>query len=210
MEKFDNLIFDVDGTLVDSIEDIVNSMNYTLEFLDIKKKAKPEIISYIGNGVEYLIEKSLQEDISLFKKAREIFIEHYLQHCADNSKLYPNAADTLNYFKDKRKFIVTNREKIAADKILKVLNIYNYFEKIIGAENNGCVKPSACQIKKLGLNKKEKTLIIGDMDVDIAAGKNAGVKTCWVTYGLGKTEEVLSLNPDYVIDDLEQLKDIIE
>ena len=207
------IIFDVDGTLVDSKDDIVKAMNYALREVGAEEREPERIVSYIGTGARDLVKKSLgKRHGKLFDKAVKIFSEYYVKHSADKSKLYPHVKEVLGHFKYKRKFILTNRYRRFADVTLKELGIRGYFEDIIGGDDESCLKPSACvldrALPKMKIDKKE-ALIVGDMAIDVNTGKNSGVKTCWVTYGLGKKEDVEPLRPDYIIDDIIELKDII-
>ena len=99
--------------------------------------------------------------------------------------------------------------------VLKAARIYanGYFEDIIGGDDAGCMKPSACPLDRVirgfDIRDKEKVMMVGDMDIDVLAGKNAGVKTCAVTYGIGKREDIVKAAPDYIIDDFIELKRII-
>ena len=214
MRLVDLIIFDLDGTLVDSRKDIANAVNFTLRELGLEEKNIQEISSYIGTGVSDLIKKSLDENRDdLFKKALSVFEKYYREHPLDTTRLYPGVKDVLEYFKNKRKVIVTNRKYEFAVLILKTLNVYGYFEEILGGDNLGCLKPSSCNLEnvmhKLHMDK-EKTLIVGDMDIDILAGKRAGIITCAVTYGIGKKEDILKAKPDYIIDDILGLEEIIK
>lgn len=209
----DAIIFDVDGTLVDARRDIVKAMNHTLRAVGAPDRSFEKIVSYIGTGVRDLVRKSLgPKNISLADKAVEIFSEYYVKHSADESALYPHVKEILEHFKDKRKFILTNRYTKFADITLRQLGIRNYFEAIIGGDDENCLKPSACILDKtLPRLKVDKTkaIIVGDMAIDIQAGKNSSVRTCWVTYGLGKKKDAKGLKPDYIINDIIELKDII-
>lgn len=211
---FDTIFFDVDGTLVDATGDIANSMNHALGVLGLPALPNEMIISHIGSGVKDLIRKSLgSDDRALIDKGTKLYTDHYIAHAADETVLYPHVVEILEYLKDKRKIILTNRYAAFADVALQGLGIRGYFEDIIGGDDENCIKPSACIVnraaKRLNIDKS-KALIVGDMDVDVMTGKNAGVKTCWVTYGLSKVEDVAPLKPDYVIDDLIELKEIIK
>ena len=210
----DTIFFDVDGTLVDAREDIANAMNYALRQVGFPERPLDEIVSYVGTGVKDLISKSLGSgDEALVEKCISIYGNYYVDHPADKSFLYPHTIDTLKYFRNKKKIILTNRYARFADPVLKALGIRKYFEEIIGGDDENCLKPFACvldpYISKFGLDK-DRALIVGDMAIDIETGKNLKIKTCWVTYGLGKREDVEPLNPDFTIDDLIELKNIIK
>ena len=214
MLAVDAIFFDLDGTLVDARIDIVNAMNYTLARLGYEEKGFEEIVSYVGTGVSDLISKSLgNRDGALVDKGVRIYEDRYLKHPADEAVLYPHALDILEYFSNKRKFILTNRYVRLADAVLKKMGIQKYFEDIIGGDDENCLKPSACVLDN-ALNKykvdKTKAIMIGDMAVDVMAGKNSGVATCWVTYGLGTPAEVKDTKPDYIINDIGELKKIIK
>ncbi|MBU0604735.1 MAG: HAD-IA family hydrolase [Candidatus Omnitrophica bacterium] len=214
MALFDTIFFDVDGTLVDATSDIANAMNHALRVLGLGELPKEEIVSHIGLGVKDLIRNSLgTDDQAIIEKGTRLYSDHYVAHAADETVLYPHAIDILNYLKDKRKFILTNRYAAFADVALRGLGIRDYFEEIIGGDDENCLKPMACVVDraagKFGIDKKT-ALIVGDMDVDVMTGKNAGVAVCWVTYGLGRMEDVRRLKPEYMIDDLIELKGIIK
>ena len=214
MAIIDTIFFDVDGTLVDARRDIANAMNYALESMGLPVLPVEKIISYVGTGVSHLISNCLgTDDAKLVEKGIRLYGEYYVAHAADEAFLYPHAVEILDYLKDKRKFILTNRYAAFADILLKALGVRKYFEEVIGGDDEGCLKPSACIIDRVvktsGIDKS-KALIVGDMSYDIMTGNNAGVKTCWVTYGLGNIGEIKDLRPDYIIEDLIELKDIIK
>lgn len=214
MRAIDAIFFDVDGTLVDARKDIVNAINFTLRKLGLEERPEASIVSYIGTGVKDLARRSLgPENEALTDHAVDIFSRYYVAHATDTSRLYPHVEETLKHFKDKDKYIITNRYSKFADVTLKSLGIRNYFKSIIGGDDEECLKPSACVLDRFfdkSTINKSKSIIVGDMAIDILTGKNARILTCWVTYGLGKIEDVKLLKPDYIIDDLIELKGIIE
>ncbi len=209
----DLILFDLDGTLNDSRKDIADDLNYTLKHIGLKEKSLSLISSYIGGGVQDLIRKSLgNEEDGLFDRAISVFEERYRQHATDNSRLYPNVKEVLDFFKSKNKVIVTNRNHEFAILVLKALGIYEYFLDIMGGDNLGCMKPSSCPLDNAASRfnvSKEKSIMVGDMLIDILAGKRAGMLTCAVTYGIGEKEDIINAEPDFIIDDIIKLKDII-
>lgn len=214
MAPIDVIFFDVDGTLVDARADIANAMNHALRELKLAELPKDVIVSHIGSGVTHLIRESLgTDDEATIEKGTKLYSDHYIAHAADQTVLYPHTIEILEYLKRKRKFILTNRYASFADVALRGQGIRDYFEAIIGGDDENCLKPSACVIdraaKRFGIDKG-RSLIVGDMDVDVMTGKNAGVPVCWVTYGLGSVDEVAPLKPEYIINDLIELKKIIK
>ena len=211
----DTIFFDVDGTLVDSSKDITNAMNYALTSLGFGKLSKEQIVSHVGNGVKDLVRNSMGTgaDEHAVQKGADLYWEHFMSHAVDETVLYPNAREILDHFSRKRKIILTNRYRDFAEATLKGLGIIHYFEEIIGGDDETCLKPCAGILDKMVSKEKidkKRSLIVGDMDVDIMTGKNAGVKTCWITHGLGRIEEVKPLNPDFIIEDLIELKEVVK
>ena len=214
MEAIKAVFFDVDGTLADARRDIASAMNRVLKALGRPERSAEEISSYIGTGVKDLISKSLGGgDPGLVDRATALYEEEYLKHPADHAVLYPGVKELLKNLPDKRKFILTNRYSHLAAALLEKLGISGFFEEVFGGDDEGCIKPSACVLDRIlpavRVDKKE-ALIVGDMAIDVMTGKNSGVRTCWVTYGLGKGEDVLPLKPDYVIDRISELGKIIK
>jgi len=214
MREVDLIIFDFDGTLVDSRLDIVNSVNYVLKRLDLNSRDFDTIISFIGEGIEHLLLKSLGEGREdRYEEAYRFYVEYYQEHLLDNSVAYPHVRETLDHFKSKKMIIISNRLGSSASVMLERLGLIQYFKDILGGEDHSCRKPSGCPILNM-LNKfgvsKERAIIVGDMDLDIMSGKDAGVLTCAVTYGIGSRESIVKAGPDFIIDDISRLKDIID
>lgn len=209
------VFFDVDGTLADARLDITGAMNRVLKTLGRPERPSGEIASYIGTGVKDLIRKSLGacgDDAGLVDRATAMYEEEYLKHPADHAILYPGVVKLLKDLPDKRKFILTNRYSHLASALLEKLGIRAFFEEVFGGDDEDSIKPSASVMRRIlpavRVDKKE-SIIVGDMAIDVMTGKNSGIRTCWVTYGLGKKEDVLPLKPDYVIDNISELGKII-
>jgi len=208
------IIFDLDGTLVDSKRDIAFAVNFTLKKLGLAERQENEIDSFIGTGINDLIRKSLGEKNENYSdKALSIFSDYFTKHYADYSTLYKGVREILDYFGDKSKIVITNRNKSFALATLKKLGIKSHFGSITGGDDADCTKPSSCSLDKALTKldiKNDQAIMVGDMDIDVYAGKKAGVATCAVTYGIGKTEDIKKARPDYLIDDISKLKDIIK
>lgn len=159
MKSVELIIFDLDGTLVDSKEGIANSVNLALKEVGVSQKSNQEIISYIGIGVDHLIRTSLGKEYEhLFEKTKSVF-ENYRRSSLDGSKPYPGVEEILDYFKNKKKVIVTNGKREFALLTLKRCNIYNYFADVIGGDELDCMKPSSCPLDavmaKFNMNKEK-------------------------------------------------------
>jgi phosphoglycolate phosphatase len=213
MIDVDVIFFDIDGTLVDARKDIVGAVNYTRKRFGLPPKPFDEVVSYIGTGVSDLVRQGLgHEGEGHVRQALGVLTRYYLKHIADQAKLYPNVKSVLKYFKDKKKVILTNRYKRFAEAALKEFGLLHHFDLVIGGDDELCMKPSGCVVtkalKKLKVDSS-KAIIVGDMSIDVETGKNSGIKTCFVTYGLGDLKDVKRLKPDYIIDDLAKLKNIL-
>ena len=213
MEKVDTIIFDLDGTLIDSVTDIIAAGNFTLRELGLREKNPEQIASYVGHGRDSLVRGLIgRRHIGKLSKAVSLFRGYYSDHCLDNAVLYPGVSATLHHFSSKTLVIVSNRIYNSVIKMLVGVGIKNYFSKIIGGDDADCLKPSACPIDKVlaELNGSRKTAImVGDTDVDVIAGKNAGILTCAVTYGIGSKEKLKKTKPNYFIDNIVKLQKII-
>lgn len=207
------LIFDLDGTLIDSRKDIHSAVNFTLNELGLRQRTFDEVVSFIGYGVKDLIRKSLPSGKKqLEDRAVEIFSDYFALHSTDQTVLYPQARQVLEYFRDKSIALVTNRSTRLSEAALGNLGIRRYFSAVFGADDEACLKPSACPLNAALAAFKTgpgSAMIVGDMRVDVEAGKEAGIYTCAVTYGIGKKQEILKAAPDYLIDNLGELKKII-
>lgn len=213
MKEIELIIFDLDGTLIDSKIDLANSVNHALDELNVPEKDTSLIAKYIGGGITNLMKLSLGRDNeSELKRAVEIFKTHYGKHLTDNTVLYPHIEEALDYFSKKHKVVITNKTSDYTKAILKKLGVIDRFDIILGAEDVEKRKPSPYPIKKviniLNVSNK-KTIIVGDMATDIAAGRNADICTCGVTYGLGAREDLLNAGPDFLINDIRELERII-
>jgi phosphoglycolate phosphatase len=212
MKKVDLIVFDLDGTLVSSGADLIQSINYTLNALGLNEKPKKEILGFVGDGVRKLIEKVLGQDhIKYQEEAMIIFTNYYGKHLLDNTGLCPQVEAVLNNFKNKTKIILTNKRYNFTMSIVQGLNIAKYFVEIIGADSTPFQKPDRRIIDYI-LEKYEiarkKTLIIGDGINDITVAKNSGILSCAYLNGLGNRQDLLNLNADYYCEDLLEINSL--
>ena len=214
MPRVDLIIFDLDGTLVDTCHDLANSVNFALNALDLPPLELQEVISHVGDGLKKLMDRSLPKDrLGEMDEAIDIFRSHYREHLLDFSVFYPKVENVLNYFRGKKMAVVSNKPEEFTRLILKALRRADLFEISLGGDSLPVMKPDAGPIlhilKQLSVSP-EKTAIVGDGTTDIEAGKAANVWTCAVTYGLKKKEVLLKMKPDFMIEDIVELKKIFE
>jgi len=211
--RFNLFLFDLDGTLINSRKDISGSINRMLKELDLPAKEESLISTYVGQGVNNLIRKSLGDtDEKLFDRALKLFKRDYDTHCLDFTKLYPGVEETLRHIEG-MKVVVTNKPFSYSEKILKGLGIHQYFELLLGGDMHFAKKPSPeavyYLIEKFGNVPKENILFVGDSLLDIHTAKNSGVMSCGVTYGFGTREELENACPDYLLDSFGELLEIV-
>ncbi|GAB5047017.1 HAD-IA family hydrolase [Thermodesulfovibrio sp. TK110] len=202
------IIFDLDGTLVDSCEDITQALNYCFEKLGISEFSKEEVKKMVGEGVNRLIEKALQARGVNFPSQEIIkcFVNYYREHITDFSKAYPEVKETLEELKNIKKAVISNKLTELSIKTLENLSLLKYFDFVAGSDLFSERKPSAIPITetvKRFYTTPDKTLIVGDSELDIMAGKQAGVKTVAVTYGYRERE--LLKDADFIIDKFSEL-----
>jgi len=209
MKKVELIIFDLDGTLVDSSEDLIGAVNYTRRNLGLSLLSGEEIINFVGDGTDKLVERFLgPENSHLLTEATEIFLSHYDRHLLDNTVLYPGVREILNFYRDKKKIIITNKRYHFTKKITDALGITGYFRDIIAVGRTEYRKPDPKILVPLlaGYNiDPQDVVIIGDGINDIRLAINTGIKSCAALYGFTAKDVLFSLKPDYFC---EQISDI--
>ena len=207
------LMFDFDGTLIDSKVDIATSVNLTLGDLGLPQRAQEEIFSFVGDGVKRLLRLSVgEENLETYEKALDIFREHYLAHCLDTTQFYPGILDVLQHFSRVHKAIVTNKSLEYTLRIVDGLKANDLFAAIESPEDSSELKPDPGMLLKV-LDKvavsPTQAMMIGDSTNDVRAAKAVGVKACAVGYGYGNREKVLALAPDYYCEKPKDLINVI-
>jgi phosphoglycolate phosphatase len=210
------VIFDFDGVLIDSSKDIANAANYTLRTFGFDPIPYDIIVNFIGGGAEPLVRKCLEYYAAdtYFDTAIKLFKRYYSQHFMDETRLYPRAKEVLKecYSKGLKIGLATNKVENITVKLLEKLDIIQYFEIIVGPTMVEHRKPHPEAIKKILYHFSLpacKAVIIGDKQEDIFAGKAAGTLTCGVTYGFGKLEEILNAKPDFIINRIDELLELL-
>jgi phosphoglycolate phosphatase len=208
MHKIDLLIFDLDGTLIESKWDIATAVNLTLRDLGLPVREQEEIFSFVGDGIKHLLRLSVgEENQSRYEDALRVFRGHYLAHCLDRTKFYPGIDRVLTHYAAKHKAVATNKSLEYTTRILDGLGAH-HFTYIVGGDNGYGLKPEPGMLLKILDElkvKRDRAVLIGDSTNDINGGHNAGIKVCAVGYGMGNREKMAACNPDWFIEQPEDL-----
>lgn len=207
------LVFDLDGTLVDSKQDLAMSVNAMRAEMGLDPLSLELITSYVGQGVTLLVRRSLgalatSENV---EKGLAFFLAYYHDHMLDHTAPYPGVAETLAKLGSHKLAVLTNKPVNFSREMLTRLGFAPYFAYIYGGNSFPQKKPDPVGLHKLMEDLQisaRATLMVGDSDTDVLTGRNAGVWTCGVTYGFG-AHTLQKVSPDLVIDDLRELPPLL-
>jgi len=183
------IIFDLDGTLVDSRQDLTTAVNLTRATYDLSPLSMDTVTSYIGNGARKLIERAMPEDSDIDEATRRMK-KFYYAHLTDETKLYPGVLEGLQKLisTGRKLAVITNKPDEAAKIVLEKLGVSEYFDEIMGGGCGHPLKPEPDALlyfaKKWNADVKESWMV-GDHYTDLESGARAGMKCCWASYGFG-------------------------
>jgi phosphoglycolate phosphatase len=205
------VIFDLDGTLIDSRLDLVHSVNAALRHIGRPELPEDVIAGYVGDGAPILIQRALggeQVEEAVVRKGLEFFLSYYRAHKLDHTTVYAGIAEALAAIQNsgngvpRKMAVLSNKPVIPSRAIVEALGLGRFFSQIYGGNSFASKKPDPEGARKLleesGV-RPEQAVIVGDSHVDIRTGQNAGMHTIGVTYGFAPhaLEEAL---PDVVVD----------
>ena len=214
------LIFDVDGTTLDTLDTIVHFVNLTMKDLGLDRFDKEEIVNSIGYSSDYLIKSALdlrgyEYYEEKLKNALDIYHRHYQADVTHLTKPYEGIEDLLVELKQKGYLLgaVSNKPEHTLSIVFKELDFAKYFDYSIGQIDNIPKKPEPNMIymlkDKFEIDEEDIT-IIGDTEVDYHTAMNANVEFIAVTWGFRSKDQLLTLNPKHIVDSVDQLRDLID
>jgi len=212
------LIFDLDGTLINSAPDLARAVNYMLEKLDRETFSEEIIHGWVGNGAVTLVKRALSGsrtvatdlDEDYIAKALKIFLDYYGENLCNATVPYPNVSTTLTKLKENYTLaIVTNKPFAFVSPILKGLDMDDLFALILGGDSLEKKKPDPLPLlhvcETLHISSVEDSVMIGDSKNDILAANACGMDSIGVTYGYNYGEDIAVHKPTLIIDDFSKL-----
>ena len=216
------ILFDLDGTLVDSAPDLALSVNHMLQSLERETFDHETIRSWVGNGAQTLVKRALsgssviddEIDPALFEKALDIFLSFYAQNLCVSTVTYPNVQTTLRSLKSKdyRLVLVTNKPYDFIQPLLEGLDLTDLFELCLGGDSLAKRKPDpmpllhVCESLDICVTK---CLMIGDSKNDIVAANAAKMQSIGVSYGYNYGEDISMYEPDSVVHDFNEIMGLL-
>ncbi len=208
----DLLIFDLDGTLIDSKDDIAYCFNQTLRDFGREPMPLGALLPYIGVGVRALFYKLFEsENHEILQEVLSVFYDYYLQNLTQRTTLYPGVMDVIDYYASKKKVILTNKLQHLADRVVDDFNLRTHFLGVYGREAFSTHKPSPEPILKIcniHAIEPQRSVMIGDTSIDIQAGRSANALTAGVLYGYGECSELKDGGAHYLLREIGDLKQI--
>lgn len=185
------LVFDLDGTLVDSKDDLAASVNHTMAAHGLPVLPMETVCGFVGDGVTMLLRRAIGEaNLHLFPAVRRTFLAHYREHLLDRTRPYPGVLEALaEHGPAYRLAVLTNKPISMTHDILDGLFPPGTFREVRGGDSFATKKPDPEGLIDIMASEHaspEETLMVGDSANDVRAGAAAGVVTCGVTYGLGR------------------------
>ena len=210
-------VFDLDGTLIDSVPDLTNSINFALKQNKLPVRKREEIACNMGKGLTNLVKTAIPTEVfseELLESLKAVVVDHYSSHCTDETTLYEGIFETLQQLAlgGIKNAIITNKPHMFLDRIMKDLFSGLSFSRIIGA-GEFPNKPDPASLYTLMNDtgvRNDECLYVGDTDIDIQTAINAGVISVGVSWGYQSAERLKNAGADYVINKPQELLEIVK
>jgi len=210
----DLIVFDLDGTLADSLPDLTAAANHACRRLGLPERQPTEVARMIGGGERKFMERLAGPDHQdRVEELLAVYLDYYSAHAADLTRLYPEVQETLEQLRGKKLAVLSNKLQRLTKRVLEELGIAPLFNASLGGGAGLPLKPEATALKALMRElgaRPERTLMVGDKPADISAARGAGVRVAAVTYGYGGLEALQAGKPDFLLSRFGQLLDIVE
>jgi len=213
------VIFDLDGTLIDSRLDLVHSVNAALRHIGRPELPEEVIASYVGDGAPILIQRALggeAVDEALVRKGLEFFLAYYREHKLDHTTVYPGVAEALAAIQSshngmpRKMAVLSNKPVIPSRAIVQALGLGAFFSQVYGGNSFATKRPDPEGVRTLLEEhgaRPDQAVIVGDSHTDIRTGRNAGLHTIGVTYGFAP-HTLEEEPPDVLVDSPREFADL--
>lgn len=207
-------IFDLDGTLLDTLIDLANAVNFAMRSKNYPERTLDEVRSFIGNGIKVLIKRAVPDGTSDadYAEALEIFTKYYLEHIADYTKPYDGMIDVVKTLGERgcKVAVLSNKAHFAAQAVVRDF-FGDIFDMVVGKMDEFPTKPDPDSLfymmKNLGV-KAEDCVYIGDSDVDVLTAHNAGLPCIGVTWGNRDEDVLVASGAEYIANTPEEILNI--
>lgn len=212
--KIDTILFDLDGTLTDPKEGIVNSILYALEKLGLHENFIDELDNFIGPPLRESFLKRYNLSNELADNAMLYYREYFSIKGIYENRIYPGVKDMLETLSSHNfhLFVATSKPTIYAIEVLRHFNIDTYFKEIIGSNLDNTLTDKkeiiSYMVSTYGL-QASNSIMIGDRKYDIIGAKNNSLKTIGVTYGYGSIDELLEFHPDFIVNNCKGIEELL-
>ena len=212
------VLFDLDGTLVNSLYDLADSTNYALESMGFPTHETDKYRYFVGDGMPKLIERVLPEDKfteEIHKECLRVFMAHYREHYVDKTRIYDGIEALLKKLKEKglKLAVISNKQQQMAETVVSKLFGEDVFNIVCGKQEGYPAKPDPTLtlkiISDLGV-KPEECVLIGDSGMDAAAAVNAGCTGIGVLWGFREEEELIQNGANYIVSSLDEILEVIK
>ncbi len=213
--KYKAVIFDMDGTILNTLEDLKNATNYSLRQFGMPERSLEEVRMFVGNGIRKLVERAVPPGTSEEKIAQvlDVFLEYYEIHSADNTSPYPGILELVEKLKKSgiKTAVSTNKADVPAQELGR--EYFNgIFDLIVGQQDGLKVKPAPDSVNKilsiLDIQKKD-AIYIGDSDVDVQTAKNSGLDFIGVSWGFRGREFLEKNGAKNIVDNANEILDLV-
>lgn len=209
----DLIVFDLDGTLADTLPDLTAAANFACRRLGLPEHPPEAIRQMIGGGERKLIQRVVGPNHQdRVEECLKLYLEHYTRHNGNLTKVYPDVVETLEQLSHKRLAVLSNKLERLTRQALEVTGLAKFFEVIRGGGTDLPLKPAPDPLVALLSDLKvepKRTLMVGDKVADIQTGRGAKAFTAAVTYGYGDLETLTGASPDFLLPQLSRLPEIL-
>ena len=209
----DLIVFDLDGTLADTLMDLTAAANYACHSLGLPVHLPSAIRGMIGGGERKLIERLVgPEHQDKVEECLQLYLDYYTRHNGESTHVYPGVVTTLEHLSGKRLAVLSNKLQRLTQQTLEAVSLARFFAAIRGGGSDLPLKPAPEPLlaltSELGV-MASRSLMVGDKIADIQTGREAGAFTAAVTYGYGDLDSLIAASPDFLLARLAQLPDIL-